>query len=164
MALFGLAACSGGGNTPDGGADPTPPAQGMPLASFEPCTFFKPEELSSFGVATQGKDFSPVKSEPGCAWDGEKMSLSIQKNLDQTVETYGANGSWDSYQTKTIAGRPAAIALESGATDTGSCSALVNAGGGVAIYMLDGLMRDTIPDPCDELEKIVNQTASRLPE
>lgn len=134
------------------------------LASFDPCTFFKPDEVSPYGLATQGTQFVPIPDQPGCSWEGDQMSLSLNKNLGQTVENFGTSGTWDKFEPKTIAGRSAAIALEAGAADIGSCTALVNAGGGVVIYMLDGTLRETIPDPCAELEKIVNQTASRLPE
>ncbi|WP_406692607.1 DUF3558 family protein [Saccharopolyspora sp. ID03-671] len=164
-ALIGLSACTGGSSgTPDGNGPSETQAPGKALASFDPCTFFQPDELTSYGVSTQGKDFSPIPSEPGCEWEGEKQTISLQKNVDQTVASYETGGAWDSYQKKTIGGRSAAIALETGATGQGSCTALVDAGGGVAIYMLDGAMRDSVADPCAETEKIVGQTASRLPQ
>lgn len=165
VALVGLAACSGGSSGTPGGSEPSETqAPGKALASFDPCTFFQPDELTALGLSTQGNNFMPVPSEPGCEWVGEKMTVSLQKNVDQTVASYETSGSWDSYQKKTIAGRSAAVALEAGATGVGSCTALVDAGGGVAIYMLDGAMRDSVPDPCAETEKIVSQTASRLPQ
>ncbi|GAA2332760.1 hypothetical protein GCM10009854_05120 [Saccharopolyspora halophila] len=163
VALFGLSACSGGGAGDTTTGEPTTEPQAKAIESFDPCTFFESDELTSFGVSTQSQDFSPVSFEPGCKWDGEKLDISLQKNAEETVDSYESSGSWDSYHKTTIAGRQGAVALETGATDVGSCTVLVDAGGGVAIYMLDGMMRDSVADPCGELEKIANQTASRLP-
>ncbi|WP_093414987.1 DUF3558 family protein [Saccharopolyspora flava] len=163
-ALLGLSACgtgsgSGGGNT----EAPETTSSQAGLASFDPCTFFQPDQLTSFGLGTQSEPFAPVSYEPGCRWTGEKFILSLQKNAEETVASYETTGSWDSYTKKTIAGRSAAVALESGATGVGSCSVLVDAGGGVAIFMLDGQRQDSVPDPCGETEKIVSQVASQLP-
>ncbi|MCI2417775.1 DUF3558 domain-containing protein [Saccharopolyspora sp. K220] len=167
VALLGLSACSGGGSSNDGNdetsAAPTTAASGSGLASFDPCTFFNADELSSFGVATQSEDGTVVSFEPGCKWEGEKMILSLLKNADETVASYETSGSWDSYTKKTIGGRSAAVAVESGAAGQGGCTVLVDAGGGVAIYGVDGVLRDSV-DACPEAEKIASQTASRLPE
>lgn len=164
-ALLGLAACgtgsgSGGGNTE--APEPTS-SQGGGLASFDPCTFLQPDQLTSFGLGTQSEPFAPVSYEPGCRWTGEKFVLSMQKNVEETVASYETTGNWDSYTKKTIAGRSAAVALEKGATGVGSCTVLVDAGGGVTIFMLDGQRQDSVPDPCGETEKIVSQVASQLP-
>lgn len=161
VALLGMSAC-GSGNTA-GESKPQPEPQAKAIESFDPCTFFKPDELTSWGVSTQPQDASVVKAEPGCEWEGENQVVALQKNAGETVDSYETSGSWDSYKKTSIGDRKGAIALESGATGQGSCTVLVDAGGGVAIYGLDGLMRDSIPDPCGDLQKIANQTASRLP-
>ncbi|MBQ0927463.1 DUF3558 family protein [Saccharopolyspora endophytica] len=161
VALLGLSACSG--NSSGGAPEPAPAPQGKPIASFDPCTFFTPEELTSLGVSTQSQDGGVVSFEPGCEWEGEKMTLTLLKNADQTVESYEKNGNWDSYSKKSIGGRSGAVAVESGATGQGGCTVLVDAGGGVAVYGIDGAMRDSV-DACGETEKVANQTASRLPE
>lgn len=163
VALVGLAACgSGSGSGDETTTEPTS-SPGGGLASFDPCTFFQPNELSSFGLGAQPENFTPVSFEPGCRWTGEKFIFSLQKNVKETVDSYETSGSWDSYTKKTIAGRPAAVAVETGATDVGSCTVLVNAGEGVTIFMLDGQDRDSVADPCGESEKIVGQVAARLP-
>ncbi|MDA3627591.1 DUF3558 family protein [Saccharopolyspora oryzae] len=161
--LLGLSACSGGGSSSGSEESPTSAAAGAGLASFDPCTFFEPGELTSWGLSTQSEDFSPVKSEPGCKWDGDQMGLALQKNAEESVASYQQSGSWERYDKKTIGGRSAAIANEPGTVGQGSCTVLVDAGGGVAIYMVDGTRRDSV-DACAEAEKIANQTASRLPE
>lgn len=164
--MLGLSACSGGGPGNGGGeqtsAAPTTAASGSGLAGFDPCKFFKSDELTAFGVSTQSEDGTVVSFEPGCKWKGEKMILSLLKNSDETVASYETSGSWDDYQKKSLDGRSAAVAVESGAAGQGGCTVLVDAGGGVAIYMVDGVMRDSV-NACAEAEKIANQTASRLP-
>ncbi|MGW1679972.1 DUF3558 family protein [Saccharopolyspora sp. NPDC002376] len=163
MSLLGLSACSGGGSSSGSEESPTSATSGSGLESFDPCTFFKPDELTSWGVSTQSADFTPVESEPGCEWVGEKMTVSLQKNVKETVSSYRESGSWDSYDEQKFGGRNGAKAVESGATGQGGCTVLVDAGGGVAIYMVDGARRDSV-DACAEAEKVANQTASRLPE
>ncbi|WP_190818411.1 DUF3558 family protein [Saccharopolyspora pogona] len=166
VALFGLAACAGGSPSARGGEEtssaPTSSSAGAGLAGFDPCTFFKPDELTSFGVSTQSEDGTVVSFEPGCKWKGGKMTLSLLKNSDETVASYEKSGSWDSYQKKPLDGRSAAVAVESGAAGQGGCTVLVDAAGGVALYMIDGRMRDSV-DACGEAKKVANQTASRLP-
>jgi hypothetical protein len=162
MALLGMSACSGNGSGEPTG-NPTAPPQEKAINSFDPCTFFPAEELTSLGVSTQSADGGVVEQEPGCEWQGEKMTLTLLKNATQTVESYETGGNWDSYSKKSIGGRSGAVAVESGATGQGGCTVLVNAGGGVAVYGVDGAMRDSV-DACGEAEKIANQTASRLPE
>jgi uncharacterized protein DUF3558 len=161
LSLFGLTACAGG--TSAGGSEETPVPANSALASFDPCTFFKPDELTSWELSTQAEDFSPLSFEPGCKWNGKKMDLALQKNVEETVASYEQNGNWERYDKKTIGGRSAAVANEPGTVGQGSCTLLVDAGGGVAIYMVDGLLRDSV-DACGEAEKIAGQTASRLPE
>ncbi|MGW3467239.1 hypothetical protein ACWDKQ_01905 [Saccharopolyspora sp. NPDC000995] len=84
---------------------PTSVASGSGFAGFDPCTFCKPDELTSFGVSTQSEDGTVVSFEPGCKWKGEKMTLSLLKNSDETVASYEKGGSWDSYQKKPLDGR-----------------------------------------------------------
>ncbi|RRO15616.1 DUF3558 domain-containing protein [Saccharopolyspora rhizosphaerae] len=162
MALLGVSACSGNESGESTG-NPAPPPQAKAITSFDPCTFFAPEELTSLGLSTQSEDGGVVEQEPGCQWQGEEKILTLLKNADQTVESYETSGNWDSYTKKSIAGRSGAVAVETGATGQGGCTVLVNAGGGVAVYGVDGLMRDSV-DACGEAEKVANQTASRLPE
>ncbi|MEV0698552.1 DUF3558 domain-containing protein [Saccharopolyspora sp. NPDC050389] len=167
LALFGLAACSGGGKNTGGSEEttssaPTSAASGSGLAGFDPCTFFKPDELTSFGVSTKSEEFTQVSFQPGCAWNGEKLDIALQKNADETVESLG-KGAFDSYTPTTVAGREAAEVLVIGATGQGACNYAVSAGGGIVLYQITAAMRDTLPDPCGDLKKIVDQTASRLP-
>ncbi len=91
------------------------------------------------------------------------MSLTLHKNVDETVDSYETGGNWEKYEKRSIAGRSAAIANVPGSGTTGGCDVLVDAGGGVAIYGISGKMADSI-EACPELEKIVGQTASGLPE
>lgn len=164
LALLGLSAC--GGASTGGGEQPSaqPPAPGSGLQSFDPCTFFTPEELTSFGVGTTAQDFTQVSFQPGCAWEGEKLSIGLQKNAKDTVQSLGQSGGFDKYEPTTVAGREAAEIIVGGGTDQGGCNYAVSAGGGIVMYQLTGFMRDSVPDPCGELEKVVNQTASRLPQ
>ncbi|TDC90414.1 DUF3558 domain-containing protein [Saccharopolyspora aridisoli] len=162
LALFGLSAC--GGTSTGGGPSVQPPAPGAALQSFDPCTFFTPEELTSFGVGTTSQDFTQVSFQPGCEWEGEKLSIGLQKNAKDTVQSLGHGGGFDKFEPTNIAGREAAEIIVGGATDQGVCNYAVSAGGGFVMYQLSGFMRDSVPDPCGELEKVVNQTASRLPQ
>ncbi|WP_243789800.1 DUF3558 family protein [Saccharopolyspora gloriosae] len=167
LALFGLSSCSlGDSSAGDGGADggsPTSAAQGSGLESFDPCTFFKPDELTSYGVSTQAKDFTQVSFQPGCSWDGERLSVALQKNADDTVESLEKGGSYDEFTRINVAGRDSARMIVAGGTGTGGCITVVPAGGGIVLYQLSGYMRDSVADPCGEIEKIAGQTASRLP-
>lgn len=133
------------------------------MESFDPCTFFKPDELTSFGVSTEAQDFTEVSFQPGCTWNGEKQDIALQKNADETVESLEKGGSFDEYTRINVAGRDAARMIVSGATGQGSCITVVSAGGGIVLYQLVGYMRDSVADPCGDLEKIATQTASRLP-
>lgn len=156
--LIGLSACTGGSS--QGGEQP--PAGGSGLAAFDPCTFFQQEELASFGVSAQGEVFSPLSFRPGCKWDGDLMGITLNKDLEETVGAQDRE-QFDTYTPKSIGGRTAAVAVVAGGEGTGGCNVFVDAGGGMVIYGIAGKMRDSIPDPCGELEKIANQTASRLP-
>ncbi|MGW0892674.1 DUF3558 family protein [Saccharopolyspora sp. NPDC002578] len=158
--LVGLSGCALGEG--DGTQAPTSDAAGASLEAFDPCTFFSPDDLTGFGLSPQSEPFTQVSFEPGCRWTGEKMSLTLHKNVDETVDSYETGGNWEKYEKRSIAGRSAAIANVPGSGTTGGCDILVDAGGGVAIYGISGKMADSI-DACPELEKIVNQTASGLP-
>ncbi|GAB2660897.1 hypothetical protein GCM10027271_19560 [Saccharopolyspora gloriosae] len=166
FALLALSSCALGDSGPDGGSgnDAAPPseAQGTGLADFDPCTFFKPDELTSFGVGTQAEDFTLVSFQPGCSWTGQDLDLVLQKNADETVDSL-SKGAWDEFTKIDVAGREAARVVPAGATGQGICNTVVSTGGGVALYQLTAAMRDTLADPCGEIEKIANQTASRLP-
>ncbi|MER7010889.1 DUF3558 family protein [Saccharopolyspora sp. NPDC000359] len=167
LALFGLSACGGGTS---GGAEettaaaPTSATSGGGLADFDPCTFFKPDELQSWGLSTQAEEFTQVSFQPGCAWEGEKMDLALQKNADETVQSIQESGSYDKFEPITVGGREAGRMIVSGATDQGGCVTVVNTGGGIVLYQITGYLRDSLADPCAEAEKIADQTASRLPE
>ncbi|WP_228047020.1 DUF3558 family protein [Saccharopolyspora montiporae] len=162
-ALLGASACAAGGGGPEG-ETPDPQAGGAAaLEKFDPCTFFQPDQLTSWGYAAEAQEAEGVSFEPGCEWEGENAWLSLLKNADETVDSYETSTSWDSYEKKTIGGRPGAVALEAGTTGQGTCTVLIDAGGGVAVYGIDGSTRDSIDDPCGETEKIANETAAELP-
>ncbi|MCA1192254.1 DUF3558 domain-containing protein [Saccharopolyspora sp. 6V] len=164
VSLLGLSGCALGGSTGDSESAPPSASRGAALEGFDPCTFFKPEELTSYGVSTQAEDFTLVSFQPGCAWNGEKMDIALQKNADETVESLEKGGSYDKYTRIKIAGRDAARMIAPGFTDQGGCVTVVSAGDGIVLYQLTAAMRDSVADPCGEMEKIANQTASRLPE
>ncbi|GAA4875321.1 DUF3558 family protein [Saccharopolyspora cebuensis] len=158
IAVLGAAACAG----PTAGDDRTQPEEAPALAGFDPCTFFAPEELSSFGVGPEAEEFTPVSFEPGCKWNGEDMDLTFQKNEDESVQSY-ATSNWDSYTEAPLAGRTAAIAVPAGGTDQGVCEAVVDTGGGVVLYGITAAFGSSV-DACGEVEAIAERTASRLPE
>lgn len=164
LALFGLSSCALGGPGGNGDPSPTSESRGAGLEKFDPCTFFKPQELTSYGVSTQAEDFTDVSFQPGCTWSGDRLDISLQKNAGETVESLESGGPYDEYTQIEVAGRDAARMLVDGAAGQGSCITVVSAGGGVVLYQLVGYMRDSVADPCGEVEKIANQTASRLPE
>ncbi|MCA1185523.1 MULTISPECIES: DUF3558 family protein [unclassified Saccharopolyspora] len=165
LALFGLSSCAlGGSDGGSGGSSPTSEASGDGLKDFDPCTFFKSEELTSYGVSTQAEDFTDVSFQPGCTWHGKRLDVSLQKNAGETVDSLESGGPYDEYTRINVAGRDAARMLVDGAAGQGSCITVVAAGGGVALYQLVGYMRDSVADPCGEVENIANQTAARLPE
>jgi hypothetical protein len=167
LALVGLSACSGGGSGTGGeetSAAPTSAASGSGLANFDPCTFFTSDELTSFGVSTQSEEFTQVSFQPGCVWKGEKGDVALQKNADETVQGLGKGGGFDKFTPTTVAGREAAEVIVAGGTGQGVCNFVVSAGGGIALYQITGARRDSLADPCGEIKKIANQTASRLPE
>ncbi|MEU6132399.1 DUF3558 family protein [Saccharopolyspora sp. NPDC047091] len=166
LSLFGLSSCALGsdsGGSGDGAGSPTS-SDSAALENFDPCTFFKSDELSSYGVSTQAEEFTQVSFQPGCTWNGEKMDIALQKNADETVQSLEKGGSYDSYEHINIAGRDSARMIAPGFTGQGACITVVPAGGGVALYQLTAYMRDSVADPCGEIEKIAEQTASRLPE
>ena len=163
VALFGMSACSGSGSGGTTTGEPTTDTQAKAIESFDPCTFFKPDELTSWGVSTQSQDFTQVSFQPGCKWDGEKAGLALQKNSDETVQSLQEGGNYDSYEPITIDGRNAARMISPGFTGQGACNAVVSAGDGVVIYQLTAITRDSVADPCAEIEEIANETASRLP-
>lgn len=161
--LLGVSACAvgGGGDSEEG--SPEPQAGGGPaLEQFDPCTFFDPAELASWELPERGEDFTPVSFEPGCTWSGENMVLTFQKNVEETVDSYETNGSWERYDKTSIGGRSAASANAPGSSDTGGCNVLVDAGGGVAIYGVSGKLADSV-DACAEAKKIASESAAELP-
>ncbi len=91
------------------------------------------------------------------------MSLALQKNADETIDSL-SSGSWDEFTRIQVGGREAARVIPAGGGGQGVCTTVVSAGGGVALYQLTAYMRDSVADPCGEIEKIAEQTASRLPE
>ena len=167
VGLLALSSCAlGGSDAVRAKAEPSgasPAAQGADLGNFDPCTFFKPEELTAAGVSTEAKDFTQVSFQPGCTWHGKLLSVALQKNADESLEGLGA-GAWDEFTRIQMNGRDAARVIPSGAIGQGVCNVVVSSGGGVVIYQLTAAMRDTLADPCGEIEKIAEQTASRLPE
>ncbi|MFR9732263.1 DUF3558 family protein [Saccharopolyspora sp. MS10] len=162
IALIGVSSCALGGAEDDAGSGDSNSGQDG-LESFDPCTFFKPEELTSYGVSTQAEDFTLVSFQPGCSWDGDRMDVALQKNADETVESL-SNGSYDEYTPIEVGGRDGARMIVSGAEGEGGCITVVPAGEGVVLYQLTAYMRDSVADPCAEIEEIADQTASRLPE
>lgn len=163
--LLGVSACA----TPAGGGDADQPEtseaqQSKALEQFDPCTFFQPDELTSWGVSTNAEDGTEVPWEPGCMWSGDEQTVGLNKSTEETVDSYEQNGSWGSYEKQQIAGRSAAVAqTPSSAANGFGCNVLVDAGGGVAIYQITD--KGTEPmDPCSELKKVAEATASRLPE
>ena len=163
IAVLGLSSCALGSG-PGEGSDGSTPQQEPGLANFDPCTFFQPEELTSWGVPTQAEEFTQVSFQPGCAWNGNTtFGLALQKNQDETVESL-RSGAWDEYTDLQVAGRQSARVIPAGAAGQGVCNVVVPAGEGVVLYQLTAYMRDSVADPCGEIEKIANQTASRLPE
>ncbi|MER7077508.1 Protein of unknown function [Saccharopolyspora kobensis] len=165
VALVGLSACSGtaGDSTREASSEkPTERVSGAGLEQFDPCTFFKPDELSSWGLQAQAEEFTPVSFEPGCRWKGGQMGLVLQKNVEETVASYEKNGNWERYDKQSVGGRSGVVANVPGGGATGGCNVLVDAGGGVVIYGVSGRLADSV-DACAEAEKIAAATASRLP-
>ncbi|RKT83254.1 Protein of unknown function [Saccharopolyspora antimicrobica] len=165
VALVGLSACSGtaGDSTRKAGSEePTERVGGAALEQFDPCTFFKPDELSSWGLEAQAEEFTPVSFEPGCRWRGGQMGLVLQKNVEETVASYEKNGNWERYDKQSVGGRSGVVANVPSGGATGGCNVLVDAGGGVVIYGVSGRLADSV-DACAEAEKIAAATASRLP-
>ncbi|GAA0520773.1 hypothetical protein GCM10009545_23560 [Saccharopolyspora thermophila] len=80
------------------------------------------------------------------------------------MDSYKSDGNWDSYEPiGEIDGRKAARAVAKGASGQGGCSALIDAGGGVVIVDVVGVMRDSVPDTCGEAERAARQIAPKLP-
>lgn len=159
--LLGASACA----TPAGGGDSEAPEttetqQSKALENFDPCTFFNPDELKSWALPPQGEHFAPVSYEPGCQWQGGGQVISLQKNVEETVDSYEQSSSWASYEKQPIGGRSGAVAVTSGASGGGGCNVLVDAGGGVAIYQITS----DADDACSELKPIAEATAERLPQ
>ncbi len=162
--LAGVSGCA----APSGDPEAAPPSggqQGKALESFDPCTFFKPDELKSWGMPpTQGEDDTQLSWEPTCTWHGDEKNISLSKNVEETVASYKENGNWESYEEQQVAGRSGAVAQVAGAESSGmGCNVLIDAGGGVAIYQTT-IDATSAVDPCPELMKTVEATASRLPE
>jgi hypothetical protein len=158
VVLAGLSACSGGDQPPSGQAKPS-----GGIAGFDPCQFFTPEELTAAGVSAQGKPYSKVSFEPGCVWEGEKMDVVLQKNAEETVDSYAQHGSFDRYDKMDINGRRTARAITAGAEGTGGCSTMLDSGGGVVILNVVAATRNSVPDTCAESEKIAKLIEPRLP-
>ncbi|MGP4019168.1 DUF3558 domain-containing protein [Saccharopolyspora sp. 5N708] len=170
LALVGLAACSGG--TSGGGGEtgtseetsaPTSAASGSGLADFDPCSFLTAEELSAAGVSGPGRPANAVESQPGCDFEGENVLLTLSKNETEDFEAYSKN-SFEQFDEIDINGRKAARAVTAGSGGQGICSAIISAGGGIVDVNVAGIMRDSVPDPCGEAEKIARQIEPRLPQ
>ncbi|MEU6130501.1 DUF3558 domain-containing protein [Saccharopolyspora sp. NPDC047091] len=160
--LLSLSGCALGG-TREGQESPAPQPKATGLKDFDTCTVLSQEELAAAGVGGPGERVEHLSFEPGCSFEGDVRLLALYKNQDQTVTSYATGGSWDSYDQIDINGRDAARAVSSGSTDQGICNVLVNAGGGVVIVSVSGILRDDVPDPCGEAEKIARQVEPRLP-
>ncbi|WP_223840056.1 DUF3558 family protein [Saccharopolyspora pogona] len=166
VALLGLAACSAGGTPHNGNAiqaTPTTQAEASGLKNFDPCAFLTPQDLSGASVSGPGEKVEEIKSEPGCSYEGEKILLTLYKNAEQTVDKYETSGHWDKYEKFNINGRKAARGVEAGASNQGGCSVVVDAGGGVVLFTVTGIMADSVADPCGEAEKAASKAESRLP-
>ncbi|GAB2760557.1 hypothetical protein GCM10027174_41300 [Salinifilum aidingensis] len=159
--LLGVSACA----TPAGGGGSEAPEtsetqQSKALENFDPCTFFKPDELTSWSLPAQGEDSTQVSWEPTCRWSGDSKTLDLSKNVEETVDSYEQNSSWATYEKQPIGGRSGAVAVTSGASGGGGCNVLVDAGGGVVIYQITS----DVDDACSELKPIAEATAGRLPQ
>lgn len=159
--LAGTAGCAGlGGDGPAG--QQVTDRESVALERFEPCAFFAAGELNSWGFSTAGAEFAPASDEPGCRHGGDGEHLSVQKNVEESVDSYQESQNWAKYERRDFAGRSGAVAVPYDAA--GSCDVLVDAGGGLAIYQLTP---DSNVDPavtCAELADITERTAARLPE
>ncbi len=163
VVLVGVSACA----TPSGDTESEQPSetaqQSKALESFDPCTFFQPDELTAWGVSTDAEEATQVSWEPGCKWAGDEQTLGLNKNAEETVDSYEQSENWASYEKQQIAGRSAAVAqVSSAAANDGGCNVLVDAGGGVAIYQSTPKSTSSA-DACDEVRKVAEATASRLP-
>lgn len=165
LALVGLSACSGGSNA--GGEQPGAPTtetQSTGLSSFDPCTFFTPDELTAAGVqAGPGRPAKALESQPGCDWEGENVLLTLSKNETQDFEAYSKNN-FEKFERFDLDGRQAARAITSGSGGQGICSVILSAGGGIVDVNVAGIMSDSVADPCGEAEKVSRQIAPRLPQ
>lgn len=158
-ALLGLAGCgTGGGTTNDSTASP----QSSGLAQVDPCTVLTPDELSSLGFDGPGEPENTIPSEPGCAFDSLEYGITVSKNQEKSVEEYGQQDSWATFDKTQVDGRPAATGVSKNATQADACTALVDAGGGVVLVDVS-LLRAKDLDECGEALKIAGMIAPRLP-
>lgn len=124
-----------------------------------------PELLGANGYSAEGTPIEQYESEPGCQYAGERMMLSLYKNQEKTVASYGSGKSWAEYTEIDVNGRAGARALSrSTQADGGACTTILSAGGGVLV--LDGLSNDPRApfDACGELLEIAQQIEPSLPE
>ncbi|MEV0055783.1 DUF3558 domain-containing protein [Saccharopolyspora shandongensis] len=157
-ALLAAAGCGGG----TAKRDPEPAQEKQGLAQVDPCTMVTPDVLESFGLRGPGDPETGISSEPGCYFNGERISGIFYKNQEKTVESYGKQDNWAKYDRLQIDGRPAASAIDKSSTQARICSTLFDAGGGVIILSVTE-KRDQGLDECGEALKIAEAIAPRMP-
>ncbi|MDA3629268.1 DUF3558 family protein [Saccharopolyspora sp. WRP15-2] len=159
-AILSTASC-GAGAPGNGDKDEEGSASG--LAQVDPCTMVPTDVLASFGLRGPGDPDSNGASEPGCYFAGDPISGTFYKNQEMTVATYGDKpGIWERYDRKQVDGRAAASGVATGAGDTGVCTTLFDAGGGVIILTVSNKGEASI-DSCAEGLKIAEKIAPGLP-
>lgn len=162
VALFGLAGCFGGADAGGGKPSGQPSGeQGSALASLDPCTIMKPDQLTAAGLPTAGTPANETPSEPGCTYAGDTSTIGIYRAAGTSFDAYSKQ-QWKEFTRVAVNGRPAANAKKPEFTDD-MCVTLMSSGGGT-IQVHAGAADPRKPfNGCAESLKIAKQIEPSLP-
>lgn len=165
LLVLGAAGCSAGGLAGED-ASPSPQPTKSGLASLDVCNVLTPEDLAPYGAALPGEPDNVTPSEPGCEYKGEEsgIKITLSKNETKTVDQYGKDTKFDKFEPVTVAGRHGASVISPGASGSGLCGTMIDAGGGVVLVDASARANNTQFDACAESLKVAEQIAPRLPQ
>lgn len=163
VSIIALAGCGPGGLAGDEPSESPPSPQAKPtLSSLDPCSLLKPEEAKEFGFEVPGEKSDILPSEPGCEYSGEPFSATLSYSTEKSVDRFGQQDNWATFDRTKVNGRTAATAIDGGATQARICTTLFDAGEGSILIDLSE-KRDKGLDECAESKKIAEAIEPRMP-
>lgn len=165
VALVGTSGCSTGGAAGDKSTETSVPSASQGLKKVDPCKMLTPQDLKDFGLRGPGKPNTTLPWEPGCDYSrGDPITMTVYKNMRQTVVSAGKKPSWAMFKRIEVNGRSGAQAINEGSTQARICSTMFNAGKGlIEVSVSESELPDDL-DECAKSTEIAKRIEPEMPE